>query len=77
MMDLQANTLSEFAVWGTGGVVLASMAGSWIFKFKRRQTTAAREAEAHDVIAEARREGESLLREARLNANRKVLWQSP
>lgn len=72
-MDLQANTLSEFALWGAGVGFVASLAGSWIFQFRRRQNKAARQAEAQDVVAEARREAESLLREARLNANEEAL----
>lgn len=72
-MDLQANTYTDFALWGTSGVVLASVAGSWIFQFKRRQNKGAREAEALRVVEDARREAEALLREARLSANEEAL----
>lgn len=72
-MDLQANTLSDYALWGTGGIVLTTLAGGWIFKFKRKQTEAAHQAEGRNIVADARREAESLLREARLSANEEAL----
>jgi len=72
-MDLQANTLSEFALWGAGAGVLASLAGSWVFQFKRRQSLSARRSEAQQIIEDARRESDSILREARLSANEEAL----
>lgn len=72
-MDLQANTLSEVALWGAGAGVLASLAGGWVFQFKRRQNLSARREEAQSLVDEARREADSILREARLSANEEAL----
>lgn len=72
-MDLQANTLSEFALWGAGAGVLASLAGGWVFQIKRRHNLSARRSEAQQILEDARREADSLLREARLAANEESL----
>ena len=72
-MDLQANTLSEFALWGAGAGVLASLAGGWVFEIKRRHNLSTRRSEAQQILEDARREADSLLREARLAANEESL----
>jgi ribonucrease Y len=72
-MDFQANTFTDFALWGAGATVLASLAGGWVFRSKRRQQVAQSRTTAQQIIDDARREAESILREARLSANEESL----
>lgn len=73
-MDLNSKFLADSAVLvGAGAGVCTVLAGGLILRFKRRQEQAAREKEAGDILDQAKREAESILREARLKASEDAL----
>ncbi len=58
---------------GAGAGVVTALAGGLYLRFKKRQAQTARETEARDIVERARREAESLLREARLSADENTM----
>src|SRR2546426_6134729 len=69
MMLVAAQLFWEGAVLFLAGVLL----GYWLFHWKQRRLRTARAAEEKSFLETARREAESILREARLAANEEAL----
>ncbi len=73
-MDLKSQILADSAALvGAGAGVFTALVGGFYLRFKKRQEKSARESEARSVLDLAKREAESVLREARLSANENAL----
>ena len=73
-MDLKSQILADSAALvGAGAGVFTALVGGLFLRFKKRQADAARAREVNDILGHAKREADSLLREARLSANEEAL----
>lgn len=73
-MNLKSQILADSAALvGAGAGVFTALVGGLFLRFKKRQADAARAREVGDILGHAKREADSLLREARLSANEETL----